>query len=250
MSDVDRGVLVLLATAGSAAFVALQFVSAPYGRHVRPGWGPTIPQWLGWMLMESPAVWMVAGVALSGPDGQTPGALALLALWQLHYVHRTFVYPLRQRTPMRPMPAVVAGLAFVFNVLNGLANGRQLGWSGGYDAAWLHDPRFVVGVLVFLAGEALNHHADATLLNLRRPGESGYRIPYGGAFRWVSCPNYLGELVAWTGWAIASWSPAGVMFLVFTAANLVPRAAQNHQWYRATFSEYPTERRALLPFVW
>jgi protein-S-isoprenylcysteine O-methyltransferase Ste14 len=250
VNPVDAAVLALLAVAGGAAFVALQFVSAPYGRHARGGWGPTMPQWLGWMVMESPAVWMVAGVALCGPDGLSPGSLSLLALWQFHYVHRTFVYPLRQRAPHRPMPAIVAGLAFVFNLLNGLANGRQLGWRGGYDADWWSDPRFLVGVALFLLGEALNHHADHTLLSLRKPGEEGYRIPYGGAFRWVSCPNYLGELVAWAGWAVATWSPAGVMFFLFTAANLVPRAAQNHRWYRETFPDYPRERRALIPWMW
>jgi hypothetical protein len=40
------------------------------------------------------------------------------------------------------------------------------------------------------------------------------------------------------------------MFFLFTAANLVPRAAQNHRWYRETFPDYPRERRALIPWMW
>jgi len=85
--------------------------------------------------------------------------------------------------------------------------------------------------------------------NLRKPGETGYRIPQGGLYGLISCPNYFGELVIWTGWTIATWSLAGLSFAVFTAANLVPRALANHRWYKNTFAEYPSERRAVFPFV-
>jgi protein-S-isoprenylcysteine O-methyltransferase Ste14 len=69
-------------------------------------------------------------------------------------------------------------------------------------------------------------------------------------FEWVSCPNYLGEIVAWAGWALATWSPAGLVFAVWTFANLAPRAWSHHRWYRSNFPEYPKERKALVPGVW
>ena len=53
----------------------------------------------------------------------------------------------------------------------------------------------------------------------------------------------------WTGWAIATWSLAGLSFAVFTAANLVPRALANHRWYRETFPDYPRTRRAVIPWL-
>jgi len=86
-------------------------------------------------------------------------------------------------------------------------------------------------------------------LSRERAGIAHYRIPYGFAYRWVSCPNYLGEIIQWTGWAIATWSLAGVVFAIWTMANLVPRALTHHRWYRDRFSEYPADRRALIPFV-
>ena len=69
-------------------------------------------------------------------------------------------------------------------------------------------------VLVFAAGYIVNRRSDTILRNLRKPGEKGYKIPYGGMFRWVSAPNYLGELTIWTGWTIATWSLAGLSFAV------------------------------------
>ena len=120
---------------------------------------------------------------------------------------------------------------------------------GSYPVSWLGDPRFLAGAVLFAAGLALNISSDHTLRGLRRPGETGYRIPHGGAYRWVSSPNYLGEMVEWSGWALATWSLPGLAFALYTIANLAPRAMANHSWYQERFPEYPAERRALLPYV-
>ena len=109
--------------------------------------------------------------------------------------------------------------------------------------------KFLRNSALFGAGFVLNRHSDAVLRGLRSGSGSGYAIPYGGGFRWVSCPNYLGEILEWFGWALATWSPAGLGFAVYTVANLAPRAVANHRWYRDRFEEYPRKRRALVPFL-
>ena len=55
---------------------------------------------------------------------------------------------------------------------------------------WLLDPRFLLGVGIFLLGLATNIHSDYILINLRKPGETGYKIPTGGMFEYVSAANY------------------------------------------------------------
>ncbi|AKF05517.1 3-oxo-5-alpha-steroid 4-dehydrogenase [Sandaracinus amylolyticus] len=230
-------------------FVSLFFVTAPYGRHGRKGWGPEISQRLGWVLMELPACVLWLGIYFAGTHALELAPLALMALWQLHYVNRTFVFPFRIKAEGKTTPVSIVATAIVFNTLNAYVNARWVSELGSYPISWLYDARFVIGAVLFVAGFAINQHADQVLMNLRKPGETGYKIPHGGLYRFISCPNYFGEILEWTGWAIATWSLAGLAFALYTIANLAPRALKHHEWYRQKFADYPTSRRALIPFV-
>ena len=230
--------------------VLLFFVVAPYGRHGRAGWGPTLHHRAAWILMESPAVVGFGAVYLAGDHALEPAPLAMLGLWMLHYVHRAWIYPFRVPASAKRMAVSVALMGASYQCVNSWLNARWISHLGDYPASWLGSAPFVAGAALFVLGVAINLHADAVLLNLRAPGESGYHIPHGGAYRWVSCPNYLGEIVAWVGWAVLTWSLAGASFAVFTIANLAPRAWAHHRWYQAQFPGYPAHRRALVPFLW
>ncbi len=251
MDEAQLHYVLTLAQIGFAviSLLALSYVYAPYGRHYREGWGPQLPNWLGWVLMESPAVLLFVGVYLVGEHRGALVPLVMLGLWQLHYVHRTFVFPFRLRSRGKPMPLTIAAAGFGFNALNAYLNARWISGLGSYPDAWLLDPRFILGVSVFAVGYAINKQADRMLLRLRRPGETGYKIPRGWLYEWVSCPNYLGEILEWIGWAIATWSLPGLAFAAYTIANVGPRALANHRWYRERFSDYPKRRKALIPFV-
>jgi steroid 5-alpha reductase family enzyme len=147
------------------------------------------------------------------------------------------------------MPAVIALTGLVFNALNAYLNARWISHFATYETSWFTTPAFVAGATLFVLGMGLNIHSDNTLIRLRSPGETTYKIPRGGMYRLVSCPNYLGEILEWAGWALATWSTAGLAFAFYTAANLVPRALTHHKWYRNKFPNYPPERRAVLPFL-
>jgi protein-S-isoprenylcysteine O-methyltransferase Ste14 len=229
-------------------FLGLRFITAPYGRYRRAGWGPTVPARVGWAVMESPAALLFVGVYLGGAHRAAPVPLALLGLWEVHYLHRAYLYPLWIR-PAARMPVSLMALAVCFNVLNAWINARWISALGNYPVRWFADPRFLLGLVLFVGGLWLNVSSDRTLRRLRPPGETGYRIPRGGAFEWVSCPNYLGEILEWTGWAIGTWSLPGLGFAVYTAANLAPRALTHHRWYQSEFPDYPPRRRALIPHL-
>jgi 3-oxo-5-alpha-steroid 4-dehydrogenase 1 len=231
-------------------FILLFYVRAPYGRYTRSGWGPVLDNRLGWFIMELPAV-LVFGAIMIVHGRFNSTALALFLLWQLHYCHRVFVYPWTLKRGKK-MPWLILLMALLFNTTNGYLNAWSIATHGErYSDLWLTSPQFVIGVLLFFGGMALNKVADRQLASLGRQAGSqhGYQIPYGFAYRWVSCPNYLGEIIQWIGWAIATWSLAGWVFAIWTMANLVPRAIAHHRWYRQNFKDYPAERRAVIPFL-
>jgi len=246
-----RGVLLAWFGLSAITFVALFSTSAPYGKHARAGWGPTVPPRWGWLLMEAPAAIVILVFALPPllRAGYAQGWL-LLGLWELHYLQRAFVYPFRLRST-RPMPIVVVLMGLFFNGVNGWLNGRGLTLFGPeLGRVAITHPRVIVGTLLFLVGLAINWDADRRLHAMPRDADGGYTIPRGGLFELVTSPNYLGELIEWAAFAIACGSLAALSFFVWTVANLAPRAHAHHAWYKRTFADYPRERRALVPFVW
>ncbi|MCU0447175.1 MAG: DUF1295 domain-containing protein [Microscillaceae bacterium] len=244
---------ILYPWAGVAAvvFLVLQFVSAPYGRHTRQGWGTMIDNRWGWLIME-----IISPIVLLGTFWHYKtqnGGLTwfFVALWLGHYLNRSIVFPWRIRTNGKKMPLLIALFAGIFNSVNGFTNGFYLANYGYlYPNDWVFSLQFIVGVALFASGLAINWQADEVLLRLRSATETGYKIPHGGLYRFVSCPNYLGEIIEWLGFALMTASPAAWVFWGWTVANLVPRAQANHNWYRHHFTDYPPKRKAILPFIW
>ncbi|CAL1378875.1 unnamed protein product [Linum trigynum] len=248
-----RNCLLAFYLIGPLTYISLQFLSAPYGKHSRPGWGPTIPPALAWFLMESPSVWLPISIFPSGRHAADRKALILMCPFVVHYFHRTCIYPLRLylHGGGAGFPVSMAAAAFCFNLLNGYLQGR---WVSHYKSDYASDglfwARFVVGLAVFVWGMRINIWADRVLVGLKRQG-GGYKVPRGGWFELVSCPNYLGEVLEWAGWAVMNWSWVGFGFLLYTCANLVPRARSNHKWYLDKFGEdYPKARKAIFPYLY
>ena len=108
----------------AAAFLYLLWRPAPYGHHHKGiGWGPTVSSKVGWIAMESPAVFLFLFVYLQRIGALSLVPLVFLAIWQIHYINRTLIYPFRIRTG-QSMPLIAAGSWFFFNVLNAYANAR------------------------------------------------------------------------------------------------------------------------------
>jgi len=235
---------------GILLFPILLKIPAPYGMHNRKGWGPSLPNRLGWILMEFPALAVFIIFYFSGP--QLPSGITWLffMIWLAHYSNRTFIYPLRTKTKKKQMPVVIVLFALFFNLVNGFLNGYFFGnVRPAYELSWLYDPRFIAGIIIFITGMIINIKSDDILMSLRKNNSNGYSLPYGGIFRYISCPNFLGEIIEWFGFAIMSWSLAALAFALWTVFNLVPRAIDHHNFYKNTFKDYPAERKAVIPFI-
>ena len=225
--------------------------------------GPLFPASWSWVFFESPCwIWVI--ICLNDfyrrtEDGDENTSLPirnriLLGWFSFHYVYRSLWYPLvMMKTTSARIPFGIIFFAWSYCCVNGYLQARDLTKFSIDDtlSSSMHEYQFWFGILCILIGFYINFTSDRILQRIKlekqrknalKPkdcgarGSSRYAVPYGGFFEYVSSPHYFGELMEWTGFCIASnFSLASFSFVVWTAANLVPRAIHTHKWYNETF---------------
>lgn len=253
-------ILTSMAVMAVIVFVALFYFKAGYGYLSTSKWGPKISNKAAWVIMEAPAfiflLYYTLRFAASGVEtGNSRIVLYIMAgLFLLHYFQRSFIFPFLMRGKSK-MPIVIMLMGLTFNTLNAYLIG---GWlygqapAGMYGTHWLWSPQFIIGAVVFFTGMAINLHSDHIIRNLRKPGDTKHYIPRKGLYKYVTSANYFGEFTEWVGYAILTWSPAGLLFAAWTFANLAPRAKSLTAKYEEEFGEeYKSlKKKHIIPFIW
>lgn len=231
-------------------FFLLLFITAPYGRHTKTSWGPLIDNKVGWIIMEAVALFVVFYFVFTGTNKQSLSNIIMISLFAVHYLNRSLIFPFRLKTKGKKMPVVIMLMGVTFNIVSGFTIGYYFGNFKVYDNSWLSSLPFIAGIIIFILGMLINWQSDEILLQLREPGETGYKIPQGKMFKYVSCPNLLGEVIEWAGYALLTYSLPALGFFIWTFANLMPRAIAHHKWYLEKFPDYPKDRKAFIPFIY
>lgn len=248
-----NAVLIVWMLVGVIIHFLMFYITAPFGRHTSDKWGLSMNNKLAWAIMEFPSFAIMVYFLIVSIRASDSYTWILFSLWIVHYTHRTFIYPLRIRATPKKMPIFIVVSALFFNLLNAGFNGYYLGVlvdTEKYGIAWTQSVSFWLGLILFMIGFFINLKADDILINLRKPGETGYKIPRGFLFDYVSCPNLLGEIIEWGGFALLAYNLPALSFWLWTFANLVPRAKNHHDWYISNFKEYPRDRKIIFPFIY
>lgn len=250
-----------LALLGLAVFVALYFVDAGYGKMRTEKWGPAMNNKQGWFLMEVPVFIVVLCLWIASPSPEVRKApyWVFLLIFEFHYFQRSFIFPLLLKGKSK-MPIAIMAMSVVWNLFNGYVQGWWLfylapqdpTYSQLYTTAWLTDPRFIIGTVVFIVGWCINMHSDHVIRHLRKPGDTKHYLPKKGMYRYVTSANYLGEITEWLGFAILTWSLAGLLFFWFSCCNLIPRANSIYHKYEKEFpDEFDRKRlKRIIPFIY
>ena len=101
-------------------FVLLSFITAPYGRFIRKGWGPMIPSRIAWIIMEMPSFLIPLLFFFLNPFSYI--SLVFLCIWLSHYFHRTLIYPFRISDPKKPFSILILSWGFLYNFMNSFVN--------------------------------------------------------------------------------------------------------------------------------
>ena len=235
-------------------FVSLYFVTAGYGQFRTKQWGWSINNKLAWVLMEIPVFIVMLAIWYFSPLKWALPQLVLFGLFELHYFQRSLVFPFLLKGKSK-MPVAIMLMGVVFNLINGVIQGGGLYWFPNPDFAegvrYLLRWNAILGILLFILGMAVNLHSDHVIRHLRKPGDTNHYLPQKGMYRYVTSANYFGEILEWTGFAIAAGTLAAWVFPIWTAANLVPRAHAIYNRYKDEFGkEALADRKRIIPFLY
>ncbi|XP_014220064.1 very-long-chain enoyl-CoA reductase [Trichogramma pretiosum] len=174
------------------------------------------------------------------------------ACWSLHYIKRLLETLFVHRFSHATMP------------LRNLFKNCSYYWLfTGYVAYHVNHPlytpanglSFFTGAALFFLCELGNLSIHLALRNLRPPGTTIRKIPkptgnpFTNLFNFVSCPNYTYEIGSWIGFTVMTQCiPAGI-FAFAGAYQMAVWALGKHKLYKKEFSDYPRNRKAIIPFV-
>ncbi|XP_048863155.1 3-oxo-5-alpha-steroid 4-dehydrogenase 2-like [Brienomyrus brachyistius] len=238
-----------LILASVAYFNRQRKTETPYGRYLdtsKPAL--MVPAKVAWFLQELPSFLVPMVLLYTADEVSAMGRNLLLSTFCLHYFQRTFIYSLLNKG--RPTHLQIMISAMIFCSINGFFQGYNMLHCAEYAENWWADVRLWTGLIIFFVGMAINIHSDHILRKLRKPGEVTYKIPNGGLFEYVSGANFFGEILEWTGYAVATWTLPALAFAFFTLCSIGPRACHHHRFYLKQFKNYPRSRKALIPFIY
>ena len=228
------------------SFFLLFKITAPYGKFSNNKFGFLIDYKLGWFIQEIISPLFLFYFFIIGNGEKSIIHWFLILIWIIHYINRSIIFPLRINISSK-IPISVICSAIFFNIVNGFINGFHLGNLATFSNDYIFSFNFIFGLLLFLIGALININADNVLIKIKKQ-RKGYQIPKGKLYNLISCPNYLGEMMEWIGFAFMCWSLPSLLFAIWTIANLFPRALSQHKWYKEKF-DYPINRKAIIPYI-
>lgn len=196
----------------------------------------------------------------TGPVHST--TVASLILIQIHLTRR-WIETLFMMT--YPVNAEMHGIAYIFGLSYYIAlpltimlpvvdkwecNCAQHAWHMDISTLAMR-PSEWIGVAIFFVGMALQWHSHSLLAQLASNRKGRYSIPRGGAFEFVSCPHYLGEIVLYSGLVVVQQGRLEAWLIWgWVVSNLLLAGGLTHRWYAARFKTYPPQRRAIIPYLY
>lgn len=123
----------------------------------------------------------------------------------------------------------------------------------GKDGTALPQPslQMAIGLALWVVGVGGNFWHHRILANLRKPGETGYKLPKGGLFGLVATPHYLMEVVGWWGFVLVLGHASDAVIAWTMMLYLAGRSHNTLKWYRERLGdEVPAGWKRMIPFVY
>jgi steroid 5-alpha reductase family enzyme len=187
--------------------------------------------WFGW-------VW-------SAGDPLRRACLATaLSVYYIRVLFTTFVF-LKRGMSWNEVFSIAPWVLCIY-LLMAIFGGRNVSSMGAVGAA---------GIVLFVIGSGMNSYAESARHAWKRRSENHGSLYTLGLFRISRHPNYLGDLVSFSGLCLISgaWITAiipVVMLAGFVFVNIPVLDSHLHDHYGAAFDEYAARTAKLIPFLY
>lgn len=222
-----------------------------YSKFTPDGARFTLPSRTGMLVIYAPAALMAPLVAwgLGWPDSRWH--TVVLALVTMHFVKRCAETLWVHRYSGEAQLSSVVFISFAYSTYAWLLiSVAATEVPAGRTTSPVFTTWLAPGLTLWAIGTLGNAWHHLLLARLRSDGSSGYVVPRGGLFRWVACPHYTFELLAWLGLALLFRHVSAWVLLLSMTAYLSGRAHRTLGWYRSTLgSELPARWGRLIPGV-
>ncbi|KAL9654609.1 hypothetical protein ABK040_006671 [Willaertia magna] len=113
---------------------------------------------------------------------------------------------------------------------------------------------FLIGFILFTYSWYHQYNCHVILYQLAKEKNNynkGYQIPNGDLFQYVYCPHYFTEILIYLSLnIILQFQQVSLLLcLLFTMLNLIYHSLETREWYKLKFSQLPTNRKAIIPFI-
>jgi protein-S-isoprenylcysteine O-methyltransferase Ste14 len=204
---------------------------------------------VAWWLLFGGGV-TVTGAWFSGGQwrvGDLARRLYLAAALSIYFVRVLFTqFVFLKRGMSWSEVFTIAPWVFCIYVLLGMAGGTNLAPLGLVGAD---------GVVLFLLGSWMNSYAEYQRHFWKQCPDHRGKLFTQGLFRMVRHPNYLGDLISFSGLCLMAgrWYTAAVPVLMlcgFVFVNVPVLDAHLREHYGEAFDEYARRTRKLIPFLY
>ena len=200
-----------------------------------------------WLLLGGGLATAGAWFGWTWTPGGLPRRICLAAGFSIYYVRILFTeFAFLKRGVSWNEATTIAGWLLCIFLLLGIAGGLNPSPFGVAAAA---------GVALFALGSWINSYAEYRRHRWKQRSENRGRLFTGSLFRYSRHPNYLGDLVSFSGLCLISgaWFTAIVPLLMlagFVFVNIPILDAHLHDHYGAEFDNYARRTRKLIPFLY
>lgn len=222
-----------------------------YSKFANRGARGTVPSRWGMLAVYAPAVFVGWLPLLLRDVPLSPWHLLVSSLVSLHFLKRCLeTLFLHRYSGVMNLGSVLQISALYTLVALLLGEAAATAFGPGRLTPPPFDGLRLLGLLLWVVGVAGNFYHHWLLANLRAPGDTAYKVPQGGLFRWVATPHYALELVGWWGFALLFHHVAAAIVAWTMSCYLFGRAHSTLLWYRERLGDQlPAGWKRIVPFV-